>query len=69
MRIPMRFNLSWLARVNGAKVVFLETEFAVLSRLGLPISLSLQLQQSGLKLADALWTARVWLLCQLILAI
>ena len=43
---------------DSIKVVVLEAEFAALSRLGLPISLSLQLQQSGLKLADALWTAR-----------
>ena len=43
---------------DGIKVVVLENDFAALCRLGLPVSLSLQLQQSGLKLADALWTAR-----------
>ena len=43
---------------DSIKVVVLENDFAVLCRLGLPVSLSLQLQQSGLKLADALWTAR-----------
>ena len=43
---------------DSIKVVVLENEFAALCRLGLPVSLSLQLQQSGLKLADALWTAR-----------
>ena len=43
---------------NGIKVLVLEKEFAALCRLGLPVSLSLQLQQSGLKLADALWTAK-----------
>ena len=43
---------------DSIKVVVLENEFADLCRLGLPVSLSLQLQQSGMKLADALWTAR-----------
>jgi len=44
---------------DGIKVLVLEKEFAALCRLGLPVSLSLQLQQSGLKLADApLWTAK-----------
>ena len=43
---------------DSIKVVVLENDFAALCRLGLPVSLSLQLQQSGLKLADALWTAR-----------
>ena len=43
---------------DSIKVVVLEADFGALSRLGLPISLSLQLQQSGLKLEDALWTAR-----------
>ena len=40
---------------DSIKVVVPEAEFAALSRLGLPISLSLQLQLSG---PDALWTAR-----------
>ena len=43
---------------DGIKVLILEKEFAGLCRLGLPVSLCLQLQQSGLKLADALWTAK-----------
>ena len=43
---------------DSIKVVVLENEFAAVCRLGLPVSLNLQLQQSGLKLADALWTAR-----------
>ena len=43
---------------DGIKVLILEKEFAALCRLGLPVSLSLQFQQSGLKLADALWTAK-----------
>ena len=43
---------------DGILVLVLEKEFAALCRLGLPVSLSLQLQQSGLKLADALWTAK-----------
>jgi len=43
---------------DSIKVVVLENDFAALCRLGLPVSLSLQLQQSGLKLADALWTVR-----------
>ena len=43
---------------NNIKVVVVEADFAALCRLGFPISLSLQLQQSGLTLADALWTAR-----------
>ena len=43
---------------DNIKVVVLEADYAALCRLGLPTSLSLQLQQSSLKLADALWTAR-----------
>jgi len=43
---------------DSIKVVVLENDFAALCRLGLPVSLSVQLQQSGLKLADALWTVR-----------
>ena len=44
--------------VDGIKVLVLGKEFATLCRLGLPVSLCLQLQQSGLKLAGALWTAK-----------
>ena len=43
---------------DGIKVLVLGKEFAALCRLGLSVSLSLQLQQSGLELADALWTAK-----------
>ena len=43
---------------DNIKVVVLEADYAALCRLGLPTSLSLQLQQASLKLADALWTAR-----------
>ena len=37
----------------------LEGDFAVLSLLGSPLRLTIQLQQSNLNLADALWTAKV----------
>ena len=50
---------------DNIKVVALEADYAVLCRLGLPTSLSLQLQQAGLRLADALWTARASGLLQL----
>ena len=53
---------------DNIKVVVLEADFAALCRLGFPISLSLQLQQSGLTLVDALWTARAWFLSQPVLA-
>ena len=43
---------------DNIKVVVLEADYAALCRLGLPTSLSLQLQQAGLTLANALWTAR-----------
>ena len=39
-------------------VVVLEDSFAGFSAVGFPISLSLQLQQNGLKLSEALWTAK-----------
>ena len=38
-------------------VTLLEGDFAVLSLLGFPLGLTIQLQQSNLNLADALWTA------------
>ena len=40
------------------KVALLEGDFAVLSLLGFPLGLTIQLQQSNLNLADALWTAK-----------
>ena len=40
------------------KVAVLEGDFASLCSLGFPISLSLQLQQSCLRLSDAMWTAK-----------
>ena len=36
----------------------LEGNFASLSAAGFPLSLSLQLQESALKLFDAMWTAK-----------
>ena len=36
----------------------LEGDFATLSVAGFPLSLSMQLQTSGLKLSDAMWTAK-----------
>jgi hypothetical protein len=39
-------------------VAVLEGEFAALRNLGLPLSVSLQLQEMGLKLSTALWTVR-----------
>ena len=45
--------------VNMAiKVVVLEGDFAAISDLGFPFSLSLQLQSFGLKLSEAMWTAK-----------
>ena len=40
------------------KVAVLEGNFAALCNLGLPLSVSLQLQEMGLELPDALWTVR-----------
>ena len=41
------------------RVALLEGDFAVLSLLGFPLGLTIQLQQSNLNLADALiWTAK-----------
>ena len=40
------------------KVALLEGDFPVLSLLGFPVGLTIQLQQSNLNLADALWTAK-----------
>ena len=40
------------------KVLLLEGDFAPLSALGFPLSLSLQLQHSCMSLADAMWTAK-----------
>ena len=40
------------------KVALLEGDFAVLSLLGFPLGLTIQLQQSNFNLADALWTAK-----------
>ena len=39
-------------------MVVLEGDFASLSALGFPLALSLQLQQSCLRLTDAMWTAK-----------
>ena len=43
---------------RAIKVAVLEGDFAALSNLGLPLSVSLQLQEMGLKLSTALWTVR-----------
>ena len=40
------------------KVAVLEGDFASLCALGFPLSLSLQLQQSCLRLYEAMWTAK-----------
>ena len=40
------------------KVVVLEGHFASLPALGFPLALSLQLQQSCLRLTDAMWTPK-----------
>ena len=40
------------------KVAVLEGDFAALSLMGFPLGLAIQLQQSILNLADALWTAK-----------
>ena len=42
----------------AVKVALLEGDFAVLSLLGFPLRPTIQLQQSNLNLADALWTAK-----------
>ena len=44
--------------VNHVKVADLEGVFAQLSALGLPLAVAVQLQQSALRLQDALWTAK-----------
>ena len=43
---------------KSIRVAVLEGDFAVLSSVGLPLSLCVQLQVSCLKLSEALWTAR-----------
>ena len=43
---------------RAIKVAVLEDDFAALCNLGLPLSVSLQLQEMGLKLPTALWTVR-----------
>ena len=40
------------------KVVLLEGEFAALSAMGFPTSVCLQLQESGLKVTEAMWSTR-----------
>ena len=40
------------------KVAMLEDDFAALSELGLPFSMSFPLQSAGHKLSKALWTAK-----------
>ncbi len=40
------------------KVILLEGEFAALSAMGFPTSVCLQLQESGLKVAEAMWSTR-----------
>ena len=40
------------------KVAVLEGDFVALCNLGLPFSVSYQLQEKGLKLPDALWTVK-----------
>ena len=40
------------------KVAVLEGDFAQLSAMGLPLAVAVQLQQSALRLKDALWTAK-----------
>ena len=52
------------------RVVVLEGDFAGLSAVGFPLSLSFQLQQKALKLSEAMWTARSTdrFLCELFLA-
>ena len=52
---------------RSIRVAVLEGDFASLSAAGFPLSLSLQLQESALKLSDAMWTAKStaawWFLC------
>ena len=43
---------------KAIKVAVLEGDFASLCALGFPLSLSLQLQQSCLRLNEAMWTAK-----------
>ena len=43
---------------RSIRVAVLEGDFASLSAAGFPLSLSLQLQESALKLSDAMWTAK-----------
>ena len=40
------------------KVIVLEGDFASLPAIGFPLAISLQLQQSCLRLPDATWTAK-----------
>ena len=40
------------------KVAVLEGDFAAFCNIGLPFSVNYQLQERGLKMPDALWTAR-----------
>ena len=43
---------------RAVKVAVLEGDFVALCNLGLPFSISYQLQEKGLKLPDALWTVK-----------
>ena len=43
---------------NKIRVAILEGPYASLCNLGMPLTVCLQLQQSGVKLAEALWTAQ-----------
>ena len=43
---------------RSIRVTVLEGDFATLSMAGFPLSLCMQLQTSGLKLCDAMWTAK-----------
>ena len=43
---------------RAMKVAVLEGDFVALCNLGLPFSVSYQLQEKGLKLLDVLWTVK-----------
>ena len=43
---------------SAVKVAVLEGDFVALCNLGLPFSISYQLQEKSLKLPDALWTVK-----------
>ena len=43
---------------NAVRVAVLDGDFARLTAMGLPMAISVQLQQMALKLSDALWTAK-----------